>query len=241
MWALSGLLCACVGSSPRAQLEVVRMNASNNNAATDNILPFFRFINTANEGGIGIGVNIPSQYSARDGFSALNDALPDYLLREESVIADTTDRTLPYRIKDGWTAERVATDVPMVVLENDVLRVEIAPLYGGKIHSAVDKRSGKPLVFEAREHQCVNDGVLRCSALGGSQWNWSPGEVGHATSNENAVYVARIATSRGDAVRIWEFDRWNATVWQVDVWIDDDATLWTHVSLINPTDAPLRG
>ena len=49
------------------------------------------------------------------------------------------------------------------------------------------------------------------------QWNWMANEIGHAVFVQNAVYVARVETERGDVLRIWEFDRWNASTWQVRV------------------------
>ena len=57
---------------------------------------------------------------------------------------------------------------------------------------------------------------------------------------ENPVYVAKLKTDRGDALRIWEHDRWNGTVWQVDLHLRD-ASLWAHVRIINPTAAALKG
>ena len=70
-----------------------------------------------------------------------------------------------------------------------------------------------------RMTRCVNDGVLRCMVLGGIQWNWMPNEVGHSVFNQQPVYMATVHTERGDVVRLWEFDRWNATTWQVDVYV----------------------
>ena len=62
-----------------------------------------------------------------------------------------------------------------------------------------------------------NDGEARSMTLGGVQWNWLPNMLGHAVFTQNPVYVARLKTERGDAIRLWEFDRWNATTWQVDL------------------------
>ena len=57
------------------------------------------------------------------------------------------------------------------MLENDQLRVEITPLWGGAIHRVYDKQAGKDLVFHNSEHQCVNDGVLRCCATFATSWS----------------------------------------------------------------------
>jgi hypothetical protein len=33
------------------------------------------------------------------------------------------------------------------------------------------------------------------------------------------VHTAKIATDKGDIVRVWEFDRLNFTTWQVDIFL----------------------
>jgi hypothetical protein len=60
-------------------------------------------------------------------------------------------------------------------------------------------------------HQLVNDGVLRSYELAGVEWNWSPGMIGHTVFSENPVYIAKLKTQHGDALRIYEFDRWNGS------------------------------
>ena len=100
----------------------------------------------------------------------------------------------------------------MATLENEFIRVDVTPLWGGRVHRAVDKRTGRHLCYFNREHQPVNDGVVRAVELGGIEWNWAPNQIGHATFVENPVYVARIKTSRGDALRIWEYGMINDNI-----------------------------
>ena len=169
----------------------------------------------------------------------LQDTLPDYMLNETHVMADLRDRMLPWRMKDGWTQERVERDVPVATLENDVLRVDVTPAWGGRIHRALHKPTGRHLTYYNPEHQSANDGVLRSCELGGIEWNWSPGMIGHTVFSENPVYVARLRAARGDALRIYEYDRWNGTTWQVDIHLRD-AQLWAHARVINPTARPQR-
>ena len=44
----------------------------------------------------------------------------------------------------------------------------------------------------------------------------------------------------GDIVRVYEFDRLNNTVWQVDMLFHDDV-FWAHPRIINPHDIDLPG
>ena len=73
-----------------------------------------------------------------------------------------------------------------------------------RIHRALHKPTGRHLTYYNPEHQSANDRVLRSCELGGIEWNWSPGMIGHTVFSENPVYVARLRTAKGDALRIYE-------------------------------------
>ena len=46
----------------------------------------------------------------------------------------------------------------------------------------------------------------------------------------------------GETLRLWEFDRYNNSVWQVDIVIDDKETLWVHKTITNTEqDSEIRG
>lgn len=60
-----------------------------------------------------------------------------------TTMADLTDKQLPSRMKDGRTAARVESEVEVPVLENDPVRVEITPHWGGEIHRIYDKAARK--------------------------------------------------------------------------------------------------
>jgi hypothetical protein len=48
---------------------------------------------------------------------------------------------------DGFTATPMQQTWTVVELENDYLKVQILPQIGGKIWSAIDKRSGRPFIY----------------------------------------------------------------------------------------------
>jgi hypothetical protein len=128
-----------------------------------------------------------------------------------------------------------------IAMESDTLKLLLTPQYAGKIWRVLDKRNGKDLFFNNPAHQPANIGTLKAWAAGGIEWNWSPGIVGHSAFTESPAWVAKVPSSRGDILRVYEFDRYNATVWQVDVFLDND-TLWHHVTIHNPHQTvDLRG
>ena len=71
------------------------------------------------------------------------------------------------------------------------------------------------VLHHAQAHQPDNIGYRKAWTAGGCEWNWSPGYIGHSASSEAPVWAAAIPTEKGTVVRVWDFDRINATVWQV--------------------------
>jgi len=83
-------------------------------------------------------------------------------------------------------------------------------------------------------------GWVSIRASGGCEWNWSPGIIGHSAFSETQVYLAKINTERGPIVRVYEFDRYNGTTWQVDMVISNGSVI-VHPRITNPTSKDLRG
>ena len=62
---------------------------------------------------------------------------------------------------------------------HDALRVDVTPLWGGRVHRALNKRTGRHLIYFNSFHELVNDGTLRSVELGGIDWNWASNQIGH--------------------------------------------------------------
>jgi hypothetical protein len=105
------------------------------------------------------------------------------------------------------------------------VRAAVTPQWGGKIWSMYDKKAQKDMVFNNPAHQPDNIGYRKAWTSGGSEWNWGPGYIGHSVFTESPTWTAIINTSKGDVVRVWEYDRLNRTTWQVDMLLDGP-TLW---------------
>ena len=85
--------------------------------------------------------------------------------------------------------------------------------------------------------QPANIGARGAWTAGCLEFNWSPGFLGHSAFTEERVWAAVLATEeKGDVVRVYEYDRYNGTVFQVDLLLDG-AELWTHTRIDNPNYA----
>lgn len=158
----------------------------------------------------------------------------------EGAMADTRSPQLPYLTQDQWTCDRQPEKLPVVRMENEYLRTDVVPSVAGKVWNTVDKVNGRDMFFDNKAHQPANIGALKAWAAGGLEFNWSPGIIGHSAFSESPVYVAQMSTRMGPMVRVYEFDRYNGTVWQVDM-IHDGAELWMHPKITNPHQWDLRG
>ena len=208
-----------------------------------NLMPSFYFMEAREEGGaFKPQTGYHGGLGSAGGFTPA-DNCPDELF--DNTMKSFRVPAVPYLEQDDWGCEALSngtkpSNVPAIVAETDELRAAITPQWGGKIWSLYNKKLKRQLLFNNPAHQPDNIGYLKAWTSGGAEWNWSPGYIGHSASSEAPVWAAVIPTEKGDVVRVWEFDRLNATAWQVDILLEDDV-LWTHIKIYNPNPTPIDG
>lgn len=234
------ILAAFVGLPLAASLAEVRqekMKLIYSETAPGNLLPNFMFMQGSIEGG-SVGVKIGGGRGTPHPFLP-DDSCGDDIF--EGAMEDMRSPQLPYLTQDLWDCARTPeTEVDVWVLEDDNLKVIVTPQYAGKVYSIYDKVKGKELLYANKAHQPANIGALKAWAAGGAEWNWSPGIVGHAAWSESTVHMAKLDTPRGPVLRVYEFDRYNGTVWSVDMMLGNGSLL-AHPRITNPTEQDLRG
>ena len=228
----------------------------------DNLLPTFYFEGASIEGGTykfrhGAHAYTGGRkfWSAPDGPWKLGgsdypDDCPDDLRGEPSTdypnisipmdVFEVGHPVLPYLAQNNMRCERENTTVPVIVLENDELRAAITPQWGGKTWSLYDKRHKRQMFFNNPAHQPYSIAYRDAWTSGGAEFNWSPGMIGHSVSTESDVFAASFTSARGPVVRLWEYDRWNHTVWQVDLLLAN-RTLFVHPKITNPNPHDIPG
>ena len=159
----------------------------------------------------------------------------------EGASPDLRSPQLPYLKYDTWGCERKPVSLPSIMLESADLAVTIMPQFGGKVWSMRDKVAEREFFFSNPAHQPANIGARGAWTAGGLEFNWSPGFLGHSAFTEERVWAARLKTERGDVVRVYDFDRYNGTVFQVDLLLDANSTLWTHAKVTNPNNGSVLG
>jgi len=229
---------ALVAIQVNAQQKIKRdkMKIMDSKTKPGNLLPQFLFQQGNLEGGA-IGVSIGGGRGKPHVFSP-DDSCGDDIF--EGAMTDMRSPQLPYLTQDLWGCEREPTEIDVITLESESMKVTVTPQYAGKIWGMYDTKRQRELLFANRAHQPANIGALKSWAAGGSEWNWSPGIVGHSAFTETTVHTVEIETERGPMLRVYEFDRYNGTTWQVDMMVVNDSVI-VHPRVTNPTDVDLRG
>eukprot|EP01079_Euglenida_sp_SAG-EU17-18_P000752 gene752-2523_t len=151
-----------------------------------------------------------------------------------------TSRLLPYQQFNQYRSERVPTQLQAIRLEDTELAVDITPQFGGKVYGMTDLATGRPLLHSPAIHQPVMAAKLDAQVDGGIEWNYSPGQLGHWAGTEQDVYLARLDTPRGPLIRVYEYERFNGTYFQVDMMVVN-GTLFAHPKVFNTGAEDLTG
>eukprot|EP00756_Hemistasia_phaeocysticola_P062386 Hpha_TRINITY_DN5820_c0_g1::TRINITY_DN5820_c0_g1_i1::g.45580::m.45580 len=236
-FAAAGFLAVVASAPSRVRSGTYNMKLSS--TGPDSTLPSFFFMAGSEEGGsLWSGYGYTGGRGKPDAFEMPVQNCPESL--HDNTSPDLRVPQLPWALQEDWGCERVPTDVPVTVLENDYLRASITPQWGGKVWSLYHKKLERELFFANPAHQPANIGYRKAWTSGGCEWNWAPGHIGHSVFTESPTYMATIDTERGAVVRVWEYDRQNHTVWSVDMFMEGDA-FWVHPKIRNPTAAEIPG
>lgn len=230
--------CAVAAASSISPATISRNDLSVMNSETlpGNLLPNFMFMQGSIEGG-SIGVKIGGGRGDPHPFIP-DDTCGDDIF--DGAMEDMRSPQLPYLTQDLWTCDRKQEDIQAYTMETEALKVTITPQFAGKVWGIYDKIRERELLYANRAHQPANIGALKSWAAGGAEWNWSPGIIGHSAFSETEVFLTEVETEEGPMARVYEFDRYNGTVWQVDMLIVNDSFV-AHPRITNPTSVDLRG
>ena len=143
-------------------------------------------------------------------------------------------KVLPHLMQDRYSRKRLPLRLKCLVLENDYLKAQFLPEYGGRLHSLYDKVRKKELLFTNPVIQPGNLAIRNAWLSGGIEWNI--GSVGHSCTTCDNVFAAVLSDGKGnDFLRIYEFERRKGIFWQIDFHLPDSSrVLISHVRMINP-------
>lgn len=147
--------------------------------------------------------------------------------------------TLPYLSQDGYSRERTEQELPVAVLENEVLRATFLLGLGGRLWSLIHKPTGRELLFRNSVIQPANLALRGAWFAGGVEWNL--GTTGHTTLTCEPLHAVEVTGEDGAPVlRLYEYERTRGLVFSIDFSLPDgSAVLLAAVRVTNPTAAPV--
>lgn len=143
----------------------------------------------------------------------------------------------PYTMQDDFTTRCVRQDHRALFLENEYLKLTLLPDIGGRIHSVLDKSTGRQM-FQLND--CIRPARIALRGAwvsGGVEWNSGP--QSHTVSAYDAVNTALEAHPDGSAsIVVTDVNRDSGLRWQVRVTLRPGvAALDEQIRISNPTDA----
>ena len=170
-------------------------------------------------------------------FRSRTPTVPKILNEFPKALSETAgfhQKVLPYTMQDRYDRRRTQMKLKCFVLENEFLRAEFLPEYGGRLHSLYDKVLKTDLLFTNTVIQPCNLAIRDAWLSGGIEWNI--GCIGHTFTTCDNVFCAKLEDGEGNTfIRIYEFERLKSIFWQVDFHLPKGSRqLITHVRLVNP-------
>jgi tetratricopeptide (TPR) repeat protein len=144
---------------------------------------------------------------------------------------------LPYALQNDYSRDLRSRDIPALRITNDRLEALLLPGLGGRLWSLRDLAVDRDLLFTNRSLQFANFALTDAWFAGGIEWNL--GSTGHSATTCRPVFTGSVSSSRGAALRIWEWERTRDLVFSVDLLMPADrALLLAFVRIRNPDPEP---
>jgi len=147
-----------------------------------------------------------------------------------------TGKIYPYFRFDGYATKGINRDWKIVELENDWIKVLIAPEMGGKILGAIEKSTGKEFIYFNKVVKFRDISMRGAWTSGGIEFNF--GSIGHAPTTASPVdYLTRTNPDGSASCFIGAMDLTSRTEWRVEIRLPGDkAWIETNLFWYNPMD-----
>jgi predicted Zn-dependent protease len=138
-------------------------------------------------------------------------------------------RIYPYFRFDGYTTRPIRREWTVVELENAWLRVSVLPEIGGKIWSAIDKTTGRSLVYDNHVVKFRDIAMRGPWTSGGIEANY--GIIGHTPNVATPVdYLTRTNPDGSVSCVVGALDLLTRTPWRLEITLPADKAYFTTSS-----------
>jgi len=143
----------------------------------------------------------------------------------------------PYYRFDAYSVDPVQQEWNMVCMENDWIKLWIAPEIGGKVYGAMDKTNGKYFIYYNNVVKFRDIAMRGPWTSGGIEMNF--GCIGHSPVTSSTVdYYMRLNPDSSVSCFIGAIDLPGRTEWKVEIYLPaNKAWFETRAEWINPSSA----
>ena len=161
-----------------------------------------------------------------------------YPFSNPNPVPDPASLFYPYFRYDGFTDHAVKKEWKVVALENDFIKVIILPQIGGKIWTAIDKKNGKPFIYNNDAIKFRDIAMRGPWTSGGLEANF--GIFGHTPGVATPVnYLTRKNEDGSVSCIVSLLDLLTQTRWNMEINLPKDKAYFiTRYFWHNPTPLP---
>jgi len=143
----------------------------------------------------------------------------------------------PYFRFDGFTNTPSEKEWKIVTLENDYIKVFVAPEMGGKVLGAIEKSTGEEFIYLNKVVKFRDISMRGAWTSGGIEFNF--GSIGHAPTTASPVnYILRNNDDGSVSCIIGAPEITSRTEWRVEIRLPANASYFETKALwYNPTDS----
>lgn len=153
-------------------------------------------------------------------------SMKTYPYSDPDRIADFGNMIYPYFRFDGYEAEGANHEWTMVELENDYIKVTVAPEIGGKVWGAVEKSTRNPFIYYNHVVKFRDISMRGPWTSGGIEFNF--GLIGHVPTTAAPVDFAVRKNADGSAsCFVGALELMTGTRWMVEINLPKDKAFFT--------------
>lgn len=148
-------------------------------------------------------------------------------------------RILPYTMQNRYDRNKKELHLETIVLENNYLRAEFLPAFGGRLYSLRDQKTKEELLFKNPVMQPANLAIRDAWFSGGIEWNIA--QLGHTFTTCDHVFFSKVTADNDyEFLRMYDYERTRGLIWQIDFHLPENASvLSAHVTILNEQDFPV--
>ncbi|MBS0011299.1 MAG: DUF5107 domain-containing protein [Bacteroidales bacterium] len=141
----------------------------------------------------------------------------------------------PYFRFDSFAVDPVQREWNMVIMENEWIKLWLAPEIGGKVYGALDKKTGKAFIYHNSVVKFRDIAMRGPWTSGGIEINF--GSIGHAPTTAGTVdYFTRINPDSSVSCFVGALDLPSRTEWRTEIYLPPDkAWFETRATWVNPS------